>query len=317
MEQSKEMKKVLILGSNGYIGSMLQKRWQHTYKLTLVDDCWFDGPTENTIVGDINDLKKEFIQEHDVVILLAGHSSVKMSEGPLTSAYTNNVTNFLNLLEKLSNKQKFIYASSSSVYGDVGEEVVTENYHNFKPHNQYDITKHIIDLYAERSDIEYYGLRFGTVCGYSPTLRSDVMINAMTSSGLENGEIKLYIKDIMRPVLGILDLARAVETIMDSRKDNRGIYNLASFNMTAEEIAQEVSDVINVPVVEYANDPTNITNAKAQTKCYNFSISSTKFCMKFKFKFKETVSSITKSIAYNYDTLKTTKRDEIYEYTQS
>jgi UDP-glucose 4-epimerase len=308
------MKKVLIIGSNGYIGSRLQQQWEHNYELSLVDDCWFDEPKPNTNVIDFNTLDKEYIQKHDVVILLAGHSSVKMSEGKLTSAYTNNVTNFLNLLEKIGTKQKFIYASSSSVYGDVGEDVVTENYLGFNPHNQYDITKHVIDLYAERSDIEYYGLRFGTVCGYSPTMRSDVMINAMTSSGIESGEIKLYIKDIMRPVLGINDLCNAVETIINTKKDNRGIYNLASFNLTAEEIAHGVSDVINVPVVEYATDPTNITNAKAQTKCYNFSISSTKFCMKYKFKFGETVESITKSIADNYDTIKTTKRDNIYDY---
>ena len=309
------MKKVLILGSNGYIGSLLQERWHVKYSLSLVDECWFDKPKPNTIQKDINDLSKEFIQEHDVVILLAGHSSVKMSEGKLNSAYTNNVTNFLNLLEKLSPKQKFIYASSSSVYGDVGENVVTENYYNFKPHNQYDITKHVIDLYAERSDVEYYGLRFGTVCGYSPTMRSDVMINAMTTNGIENGEIQLFIKDIMRPVLGIEDLCRALETIIESKKDKRGIYNLASFNSTAEEIAYTVGKIINKPVIEYEVDPNNITNAKAQTKCYNFSISSTKFCMKYKFEFNETIESITKSIYNNFDKITTTKRDKVYDYS--
>lgn len=311
------MKKVLIIGSNGYIGSRLQQRWERDFKLSLVDECWFDEPKPGTKVMDFNNLPTEYVQEHDVVILLAGHSSVKMSEGKLSSAYSNNVTNFLNLLEKIGKHQKFIYASSSSVYGDVGEDVVTENYLGFNPHNQYDITKHVIDLYAERSDIEFYGLRFGTVCGYSPTMRSDVMINAMTSSGLENGEIKLYIKDIMRPVLGIEDLCRAMETIINTKKDNRGIYNLASFNSTAEEIAYAVSDVIGVPVKEYETDPNNITNAKAQTKCYNFSISSTKFCMKYKFKFRETVESITTTIAENYDEIQTTKRDQVVNYSHA
>jgi len=308
-------KKVLILGSNGYVGSRLQHEWNDKYELTLVDTCWFNKPTEHTIVTDINNLSKSFVQSHDIVILLAGHSSVKMSEGKLISAYTNNVTNFLNLIGKLSKNQKFIYASSSSVYGDVGENVVTENYYNFKPHNQYDITKHIIDLYATRSDVEYYGLRFGTVCGYSPVMRNDVMINAMVSSGIENGEIKLYIKDIMRPVLGIGDLCRAFEVIINSNKDNRGIYNLASFNMTAEEIAYSVSGVIKKPVKEYDVNPNNITNSKSQTKCYNFSISSTKFCMKYKFKFKDNVESISKSILDNYNNIKTTKRDKVYDYS--
>ena len=307
-------KKIIILGSNGYIGSRLSERWKATHQLSLVDTCWFDEPKENTFVDDINNLSKEFIQSHDVVILLAGHSSVKMSEGKLISAYTNNVTNFINLIEKIGKHQKFIYASSSSVYGDVGEDVVTENYNHFKPHNQYDITKHIIDLYAERSGVEYYGLRFGTVCGYSPIMRTDVMINSMVSSAIEEGEIKLYIKDIMRPILGMEDLCKSVECIIDSTKNNRGIYNLASFNSTAEEIAYTVGDITNTPVVEYKTDPNNITNIKSQTKYYNFSISSTKFSMKYNFSFRETIESITKSIVDNYDLISKTKRDKIYDY---
>ena len=59
--------------------------------------------------------------------------------------------------------------------------------------NNYDISKHCIDLYAEKSDLQYYGLRFGTLNGYAPITRTDVMINAMTSSALLNGEIKLYV----------------------------------------------------------------------------------------------------------------------------
>ena len=256
---------------------------------------------------------KEFIDEFDVVILLAGHSSVKMCEGKFSNAFENNVTNFIDLLSKIST-QKFIYASSSSVYGSVGGKTVSERYYGFKPYNQYDISKHTIDLYAEKSDIEYYGLRFGTVNGYSPIMRNDVMINAMTTSALDNGEIKLYIKDIMRPILGINDLYRSIKTIIDNKDDKRGLYNLASFNKTAEQIAYEVSEVLDIPVKEYEADPTNVENAKSQTKTYNFSISTRKFERKFGFKFKETVSSITNSIVNNYKNIKQTTRAKIHDY---
>ena len=131
---------------------------------------------------------------------------------------------------------------------------------------------------------------------------------------MENKEIKLYIKDIMRPILGINDLCRAVSTIIDSNQDLRGIYNLASFNKTAEQIAYEVSDVINVPVNEYLADPTQLVNIKAQTKCYNFSISTRKFERAFDFKFFETVESITTGIVSNYNNITQTTRNEIQNY---
>ena len=260
-------------------------------------------------------LSDDYLSEFDTIILLAGHSSVKMSEGDLTSCYHNNVTNFVELLEKIKSSQKFIYASSSSVYGSVGGKTVTENYYGFKPYNQYDISKHCMDLYAEKSDVEFYGLRFGTLNGYAPITRTDVMINAMTSSALQNGEIKLYVKNIMRPILGINDLCRAIESIVNCKEDKRGLYNLASFNKTAEQIAYEVSNTLNVPVVEYETDPTQVKNTKLQTKTYDFSISTRKFCREFKFKFEETVESITQGLKDNFDKIIKTDRSKVVEYS--
>ena len=307
------MKKILLIGSNGYIGTKLYTELIKTHLVTCVDVDWFNLSYSDYIKTDYNNLEASFIQKHDIVILLAGHSSVKMCEGITGSAFSNNVTNFINLISKIKN-QKFIYASSSSVYGSVGGKTVSEKYCGFKPYNQYDISKHVIDLYAEKSDLEFYGLRFGTVNGYSPVMRNDVMINSMVTSAMENKEIKLYIKDIMRPILGINDLCRAVSTIIDSNQDLRGIYNLASFNKTAEQIAYEVSDVINVPVNEYLADPTQLVNINAQTKCYNFSISTRKFERAFDFKFFETVESITTGIVSNYNNITQTTRNEIQNY---
>ena len=94
------------------------------------------------------------------------------------------------------------------------------------------------------------------------------------------------------------------------------IANLMIFkgSKTAEQIAYEVGSVMNVPVIEYETDPSNITNVKNQTKSYNFSISTLKFRKAFKFKFKETVESITESLVNNWDTMKKTDRSEPYYY---
>ena len=300
------LKKTLVIGSGGYIGSRLMKEMQ----VTGIDINWFKGGEKDV---DFKDLTRDYYSEFDNIILLAGHSSVKMSEGNLNSCFNNNVRNFIDLLEKLD-KQKLIYASSSSVYGSVGGKTVNEKYFGFEPYNQYDISKHTADLYAQKSDVEYYALRFGTVNGYSPFLRSDVMINAMVNSAINDGHIKLYIKDTMRPILGINDLCEAIRYILASNEDKRGLYNLASFNKTAEQIAYEVANVMGVQVQEFEADPTQIKNAKNQTKAYNFSISTLKFRREFGFKFKDTVESLVTELKDRWDDMKKTDRREVIDY---
>jgi len=300
------MSKILLIGGNGYIGSRLQQ----SLDVDIVDTNWFNDEGSGE---DFKDLTSKHYDDYDTVILLAGHSSVKMSEGNLNSCFNNNVRNFIDLIEKLDG-QRLIYASSSSVYGSVGGKTVNEKYYGFEPYNQYDISKHTADLYVQKSNVEYYGLRFGTVNGCSPILRTDVMINAMVNSALRDGHIKLYIKDTMRPILGINDLCRAVTSIVESDEDKRGLYNLASFNKTAEQIAYEVADVMGVEVKEYEADPTQVKNVKSQTKAYNFSISTLKFRKEFKFKFQDTVESLTTDLKENWDTMTKTDRSEAIYY---
>ena len=296
------LNKTLIIGHRGYIGSRLIQE----IDADGIDINWF-RPGDNDI--DFKDLTREYYSEYDNIILFAGHSSVKMSESNLNSCFNNNVRNFIDLLEKLD-KQKLIYASSSSVYGSVGGKTVNEKYFGFEPYNQYDISKHVADLYAQKSDVEYYALRFGTVNGYSSFLRTDVMINAMVNSALTDGHIKLYIKDTMRPILGINDLCGAVKTIADCNDDKRGLYNLASFNKTAEQIAYEVADVMDVEVIEFEVDPTQIQNTKNQTKAYNFSISTLKFRKTFKYKFRDTVEGLTVELRDKWNYMEKTNRNK-------
>lgn len=300
------MKKILLIGSNGYIGNRLIKDYQSQYNITNIDICWYDNPIRECHMIDYNKLSKTTLQKFDIIILLAGHSSVRMCNGSIVSVFNNNVKNFINLISKLKPHQKFIYASSSSVYGDVGTKTVNEEYNGFVPHNNYDITKHTIDLYAPQFDVQYYGLRFGTVNGYSPIVRNDIMINAMTYDSLINKEIKLFVKDIVRPILGIRDLSRAIKYIIDTDQDYRGIYNLASFNSTAEFIAHGVSDITKSVVKEQ--------NIELSIKPYDFSIDSSKFKNVFNFKFKETIESITKEIMDNFNNIIFTNRNQFKKY---
>jgi len=287
--------KILVLGGSGYIGSRLVQYLSTTSKVEVVDAGWF---SEGAVLKqDFSKLSKDFYSDYSVVILLAGHSSVPMCLDNRLSAFNNNVKNFVELLDKLKD-QKFIYASSSSVYGATKEVAATEEWKEFSPQNYYDLTKQEIDFYARLSGKNYYGLRFGTVNGYSPNLRTDIMINKMFSCAINDQKITIYNKEIYRPILGLKDLCRAVEKIIGS-SDNPGIYNLASFNSTVGEIAEEISKSLGVPITDMGSTP-----------AYNFSINTEKFQKVYQFEFKETVTSIVKSLKEGWEEMAKSNRSD-------
>jgi nucleoside-diphosphate-sugar epimerase len=171
-------------------------------------------------------------------------------------------------------------------------------------------------MYAQLSDVEYYGLRFGTVNGYSPIFRNDIMINAMVFNALKDGNINLYIKDIQRPILGIKDLVNAICAIIDTGSyEKRGLYNLCSFNSTPEKIAYKISEKLQINVKELEiSDISKITNVKLQAKSYNFAINCNKFITNFNFKFNETIDTIVEEIVDNFDTMKKDNRTNNKKY---
>ena len=293
--------KVLIIGGCGHIGSALHKfLTEEKFDVFSIDLEWFGNPGIKNYKGDYLHLFQDFLSGFDVVILLAGHSSAKMCIGDPISTHYNNVVNFVNLLEKLD-KQKFIYASSSSVYGDANSNgCLDENHNAYTPVNYYDLSKKQIDLYAGLSKVEYYGLRFGTVCGWSPNLRNDIMINAMYSAFKTNGEIMLFNPTIQRPILGMNDLVRAILAIITNKEDKRGLYNLASFCLTSGEIAQKMSDLLNCPIKRIENTR-EVINTKLQSTSYDFSINCNKFIQNFSFQFSDNIEKIVEGLVLNYN----------------
>jgi len=139
------MKKILIIGGNGYVGSFLNHTFQKDFNITNIDLNWFSSQSNPS---DFKDLTKEYLSEFESIILLAGHSSVKMCQDNMISSFRNNVQNFVELLGKIDKDQKLIYAGSSSVYGHTKNSIVSEDYNTFVPNNYYDLTKQIIDTYA-------------------------------------------------------------------------------------------------------------------------------------------------------------------------
>ena len=290
--------KILIIGGCGYIGSRLYQYLKlNNYKVDTLDLEWFGNCVNpQNYKKNYSDVPKKFFEKYKVIILLAGQSSIKMCESDHVFAFENNVYNFVKLLEKLTT-QKFIYASSSSIYGKTNRVNVTENYNQYLPTNYYDLAKKEIDYYAQLSNINYYGLRLGTVCGHSPNLRNDVMINKMVETARIGKTINIYNSQVFRPILGIEDFCRAIESVIIKDKP-KGIYNLASFNASVKQVAEQVSGILK---------GTRIKNMGTISGFYNFSVSTKKFERAFNFKFNDSIESIVDSLLNEKPVMKSTR----------
>ena len=297
-------KTVLLIGGNGYIGSRLCFDLGPKYNLHNVDISWF-GSFPHSEIKDYRNLTKSELSKFDAIILLAGHSSVKMCDGPITSSWNNNVNNFINLVEKLDKSQTLIYASSGSVYGSQNIITTEDIDLQFKPINNYDLTKYSLDIQAQKFIKEGYkiiGLRFGTVNGWSPNTRDELMINAMTKKSILENHININNKDITRPILGINDLTRAVDIIIQNPIS--GIYNLASFSDTVGNIGNKVSSILSVDI-----------NVNPDVKgAYDFVMDINKFKNTYNFEFKETIESIIDELTNKFDSIKFTNRNKFIDY---
>jgi UDP-glucose 4-epimerase len=298
-------KSILVIGGAGYVGSRLRLDLAKRYLVDSVDCCWYNYD-ETSRRFDYAKLTTGDLDKYDVVVLLAGHSSVASCVGSITDPWLNNVTNFTELLKKLTG-QTLIYASSASVYGNStpGELHKESSRKPFIPVNNYDITKYALDLEAVKAidnGLDVIGLRFGTVNGWAPNLRTDVMINAMYDHARTHKEIKVTNKHINRALLGINDLCRAVETIIERPKS--GIYNLASFNTTVEKIATSVAARLDVKLINQGTTP----------KAYDFGLDCSLFERKFNFKFTDTPATIVDSLVDKFSESKLGRRDNFMIY---
>lgn len=300
------MKNVLIIGGNGYVGSRLRQVLAQDYTVESVDCCWYNYD-ETSNRTDYHKLTQEYLEQFDAVVLLAGHGSVASCNGDIQSPWLNNVTNFTDLAAKLSWKNiPLIYASSASVYGNsLPGQLFVESNKRFIPVNNYDITKYTLDLEAQiaiNQGQTIMGLRFGTVNGWAPNLRADVMINAMYHSAQSQGKITVTNKHINRALLGIEDLCRGVAHCIE--RPQAGIYNMASFNTSVENIANAVATQLNVPLVDKG------TTANA----YDFGLDTTLFQQTFGFTFTETPVTIVDSLIKKYEQSHVERRDNYMIY---
>jgi nucleoside-diphosphate-sugar epimerase len=255
------------------------------------------------MVSDYRNLTPTFLHKFDVLILLAGHISVKMCAGPVETSLANNVHNFINIVRKLDKSQLLIYASSGSVYGSEKKIGNEDDILDFLPINSYDLTKCALDLHAKnfiKDGYQIVGFRFGTVNGWSPNTREELMINSMTRSGIEHGYISVSNKNISRPILGIADISRIIDAVI--KNPIPGIFNVASFFATVGSISNSVSNALSSKILETPD----------LLSAYDFVMSTEKFTSSYNFEFQESIKSIIDELTNNETTF--SNRNQFLEY---
>ena len=253
------MNKIFITGGAGYVGAMLVPHLlEEGYELTVLDlmiygvDVLPSHPNLNTIKGDIRDqtLLRELIPDHDAVIHLACISNDPSFELNPELGKSINLDAFRPLVEisKSANVKRFVYASTSSVYGikeeeDVHEEMILEpltDYSRFKA----DCEKILAEYQSE--DFTMVTIRPATVCGYSPRQRLDVVVNILTNLAYHKREISVFGGNQLRPNIHIADMVEAYMVLLKAPKEKIAgkIFNAGYENQPVMELAETVKSVV-------------------------------------------------------------------------
>ena len=253
------MKKIFITGGAGYVGSKLVPKLLNLgYEITVLDlmiygeDVLVNHDKLKKIKGDIRDkpLLEELMPGHDAVIHLACISNDPSFELNPTLGKSINLDAFEPLV-KISKKNKinrFIYASSSSVYGIKKEKNVTEDM-KLEPLTDYSKFKgdceKILNSYKSE-DFITTTIRPSTVCGYARRQRLDLVVNILTNHAYHNRKIKVFGGDQLRPNVHIDDMVDSYLAVISAKDDkiNGEIFNVGFRNQTVRELANDVKSII-------------------------------------------------------------------------
>ena len=253
------MNKILITGGPGYVGAILVPYLlENNYNVTVVDLMIYGinvlkkHPKLKIIKGDIRDkdLLKEILPGHKTVIHLACISNDPSFELNPKLGKSINLDAFTPLVEiaKKNSVERFVYASSSSVYGIKEEKDVHEDM-SLEPLTDYSKYKVACEIILKKHVSENFTpiiIRPATVCGYSPRQRLDVVVNILTNLAYHKREISVFGGNQLRPNIHIYDMARAYKFLIEADKSlvSGNTFNAGYENQTVNHLASLVKKVI-------------------------------------------------------------------------
>jgi len=269
---SSELKSVLVTGGAGYVGAVLvPKLLAADYDVRVLDLCLFgddvlpvDHPKLELVKGDIRDreLVERTVQGIHAVIHLACISNDPCFELDPVLGKSINFDAFRPLVESSQNAgcRRFIYASSSSVYGVKEEQQVTEDL-PLEPLTDYSrykaLCEDVLSEY-ESPDFTTVTVRPATVCGYSPRIRLDLTVNILTNHAVNNGAIRVFGGAQYRPNVHIEDMTDLYVRLLElpSEAVAGKTWNFGFENQSVASIAEQVRDVVGAGDVDIVTEPT-------------------------------------------------------------
>lgn len=269
-----ELKRVFVTGGAGYVGAVLvPKLLEAGHEVTVLDlflygdhvlDAVKDHPGLKLVRGDLRDqaLLRQAVPGSDAVIHLACISNDPSFELDPELGRSINYDAFEPLVQIAADSgvKRFIYASSSSVYGIKDEDNVTESL-PLEPLTDYSKYKALCEEILQRyqsADFTTVTVRPATVCGYSPRLRLDLTVNILTNHAVNRGRITVFGGTQRRPNIHIGDITDLYVDLLGrpTAQVAGKVWNAGYENHKVGEIAQIVKGVVGKEV-EIVTEPTD------------------------------------------------------------
>ncbi|MBF0595742.1 MAG: SDR family oxidoreductase [Candidatus Omnitrophica bacterium] len=269
-----KIKNVFITGGAGYVGAVLVPKLLKAGYNVKVLDLYIYGdvlaavkghPGLTEVKGDMRDvsLLEKIIPGTDAVIHLACISNDPSFELDPTLGKSINYDAFIPLVQisRKNNVKRFIYASSSSVYGVKDTDNVTEEM-SLEPLTDYSKYKALCEEYLlpqQTKEFTTLILRPATVCGYSPRQRLDLAVNILSNHGFHHRKIKVFGGTQKRPNIHIEDITDLYVKCLEYPKEKIAgkIFNVGYENHTLHQLAGIVKDVVNDPKMVIVTEPTD------------------------------------------------------------
>ena len=287
------MANILITGGAGYLGSKLVPQLlKNNHKIKVLDLLIYGEnvlpkhKNLEVIKGDIRDiiLFESCLENIDTVIHLACISNDPSFELNPLLGKTINLDPFEPMVQLCVKKKirKFIYASSSSVYGIKKEKNVTEDM-SLEPLTDYSKFKadceKILLKYKSENFITTI-VRSATLCGYAPRQRLDVIVNIFANHGYHKRELNIFGGNQLRPNIHIDDIVRFYELLLttDDKKINGEIFNVGGKNYSVKQIAE-------IAKKKLGKDIKILQTHSDDNRSYHISSEKVKDLLKFEVKF--------------------------------
>jgi len=242
------MKNILIVGGAGYIGTRLSNHlFDLGYKVHVIDNFWFGDKLNPSISKEkksLWDIKPSELTSYDAVMFLAGLSNdpMAMFRPDLNFIENSSAPMYLAFISKEAGVKRFVCASSCSVYGFTKNKTLNEG-SLVKPAYAYGISKLQCERGLETLEDDNFKpivFRKGTVGGWSPKMRYDLVVNTMLKSAFTTQKIVVNNPKIWRPLIDIRDVIQGYQKALEADLNVSGVYNLSGGNLTIGQLGEAI-----------------------------------------------------------------------------